>query len=109
MAGDARLKNSHTNYKPNLKRIMDLKKVKFRTIAMGVSAVLLAFVFVTSCGKKDDNICIQCSASVSQSSGNAGNVTTSSMENCGSTADVNSAEATFRALNTGSTINCTRK
>lgn len=88
---------------------MDLKKVKFRTIAMGLSAVLLAVVSVTSCSKKDENVCIQCSASVSQSSGNAGNLVTSNMENCGSTADVNSAEANFRAQNTGSTITCTRK
>lgn len=89
---------------------MDLKKVKFRKLAMGLSAVLLAVVFVTSCGKKDDeNVCIQCSASISQSSGNAGNVVTSNMENCGSTADVNSAEANFRAQNIGSTITCSRK
>ena len=89
---------------------MDLKKLTIRKITLGISAVLLTVVFITSCGKKDDeNVCVSCTASVSQGTGNAGNVTTSSMENCGSSADVASAEANFRSQNSGSTITCTRK
>ncbi|MFC3562725.1 hypothetical protein [Pedobacter jamesrossensis] len=89
---------------------MKFRKLTTHKIAGATMLVLLASALITSCSKKEnENVCVACTASVSQGSGNAGNVTTSSMENCGTEADVATAEANFRAQNAGSTINCNRK
>ncbi|WP_131556143.1 hypothetical protein [Pedobacter frigidisoli] len=76
---------------------------------MGITACLLSIVFISSCGKKDQNVCTTCTARTAVTVGNAGTITTSNMEECGSSGDVANAEANFRNQNPGATVECTRK
>lgn len=88
---------------------MNFEKLTPRRIAMGIAATLLSIVFISSCGKKDENVCTTCTARTAVTVGNAGTITTSNMDECGSAGDVANAEANFRNQNPGATVECTRK